>query len=250
LYQKRSLSGHLAYQRVFTSTNLIQVKKRLIGTKYVLERFIMKLFWIVTWSATTVNALIGLKSYGKTRGLFSVTRMVETVRLLNDEDNPEYRKHTRLTIGTLVEQRAHEYEDPQPEDLNRWATIIRETFLEAFNETWSIVLYTGAEDYCAWTNWWCELELCGLAYSIKGSPYENAAPETSWTTTFHDFFTVEFECQQWVAKCEPIGNSLRKKFNREFRLDVSIVVVRGGVIGGDVVGESFNHSGQSVWIAA
>jgi hypothetical protein len=176
--------------------------------------------------------------------------MTATVRLVQQDDDEAYQKHTRLTIGTLVEQRAHEYDDPTCDDLNRWAVAIRNAFRDAFNEEWSIVIYTGAEDFCAWSNWWCELELCGLSYSVKGSPYENTAPDTSWTKKFHNFFTVEFECQQWVDKCDPVANSLRMKFNRQFKLDISIVVVRGGVVGGSVVGETFTHSGQSVWIAA
>jgi hypothetical protein len=71
-----------------------------------------------------------------------------------------------------------------------------------------------------------------------------------WPDKFNAYFIEEFKCQQWVAECKPVRDSLRLKYKEAFGRETCIVVVRGGIVGGDIIGKSFIHCDHSVWVIA
>jgi hypothetical protein len=180
--------------------------------------------------------------------MFLLTCILELISERNDVSS--YRKHTRLAIGTLVAEGAQKCGKTTVADLNRWASAIRNAFFDAFNENWSIVVFTGEEDSSAWTDSWFEVDLGNSRYSVVGNRYMNSEAASVWADRFNDFFIREFACQQWVPQCKPVADSLYRKYKVKFDREVSVVVVWGGLVGADSIGRSFSHSGHKVWIIA
>jgi hypothetical protein len=161
-----------------------------------------------------------------------------------------YRQHTRLAIGTLVGEGAHKCRKATVADLNQWATAIRQAFFVAFNEVWSVVVFTGQEDSSAFTHLWFNVNLGGSRYLVRGSQYTNSDAASVWADRFNDVFIRQFACQQWLPQCKPFADSLHLKYNEKFEREVHIVVVRGGLAGADFIGKSLSHCGHNVWIIA
>jgi hypothetical protein len=174
--------------------------------------------------------------------------MSGTVELIREADSPARPKYTRQAIGTLVAEKAHDCTNVTAADLSRWATAIRSAFSAAFKETWSVVLFTGQANSASWCHWWCDVRLRRSEYRIRGGKYTNAASPSVWTDRFNDYFMREFACQQWVPECEPVRDFLYTKYKDQFKVNIFVVVVRGGRTGGDIIGKSLSHCGHSIWI--
>jgi hypothetical protein len=83
-----------------------------------------------------------------------------------------------------------------------------------------------------------------------GNRYTNSEAASVWADRFNDFFIREFAFQQWVPQCKPVADSLHLKYKDKFERGVSVVVVRGGLAGADIIGKWFSHCGHNVWIIA
>jgi hypothetical protein len=81
-----------------------------------------------------------------------------------------------------------------------------------------------------------------------GNRYTNSEAASVWADRFNDFFIREFAFQQGVPQCKPVMDSLRLKYKDKFKWEVSVVVVRGGLVGADIIGKSFSHCGVNVCI--
>jgi hypothetical protein len=159
-------------------------------------------------------------------------------------------QYRRLAIGTLVTEGAIRCANVTTATLNKWATAIRRAFFVAFKETWSIILVTKEQGYDCPGFWWRDVTLGGSTYDIKGVKYKSPGDSSVWNARFRDFFITEFQCQQWVSECEPVAESLTRKYQEKFGKFINVVVVRGCLAGADFIGTSFSHCGHSVWILA
>jgi hypothetical protein len=159
-------------------------------------------------------------------------------------------KYQTSIVGTLVLQGLHQCKTVTVELLNQAAKALRQTFRDTFGEVWSFVIFNRWSNYSGWVGGGLTVTLGTEMYHVHGVKYVNSASELQWPDKFNAYFIKEFACQQWVTKCEPIRDSLRLKYKDEFGGDPCIVVVRGGTIGGDVIGKSFFHCGFSVWVIA
>jgi hypothetical protein len=177
--------------------------------------------------------------------------MMRIVDLISERnDVSRWRQHTRLAIGTLVGEGAYKCRKATVADLNQWASAIRQAFFVAFNEVWSVVVLTGQEDRYTFTHLWLDVNLGGSYYSVRGSKYTNSDAASVWADRSNYIFIGEFAWEQWVSQCRKVVDSLRLKYKEKFEREVSVVVVRGGLAGADIVGKSFSHCGHNVWIIA
>jgi hypothetical protein len=175
-----------------------------------------------------------------------MTSISELIR--EREDSSKYRQHTRLALGTLIAEGVTKCEKVTEADLNRWASAIRNAFSNVFDEVWSIVIFTGEADSCWWAHLWFDVHLGGTEYAVVGSKHESSDEASDWAGKFEDFFTKEFACQRWVPECDPIVESLRLKYMDMFGREIHVVVLRGGLAGGDFIGKAFSHSDHNAWI--
>jgi hypothetical protein len=159
-------------------------------------------------------------------------------------------KYKNFIIGTLVIEGVHTAFCVTEELLNKYAKRLRQAFSRVFGEVWSFVIYKDSLECHGLLDGWIQIKLGDRWYFVLGCRYTGVEPDTVWSNRFNTYFNKEFACQQWVIECEPVCTSVSLKYKDQFSMPVNVMVLRGGTVGGDVVGKSFAHSGHSVWVIA